>query len=326
MKKFVLIILIVLSAVCTPVFSKGYEKVDRIVQNYPNSFSNPDQLAKRINRDFNNPEEKTRAIFTWIALNIAYDIKALNYKPQRISFSYTSEEEKIYKLEKINEELAVQTLRRKRAVCQGYSTLFKYLCDLVSVECIVIPGSSKSRKGDIGKFPGRSDHAWNAVLINDEWKLIDVTWGAGYANENSSQFVPSFNDHFFFTPPDKFSLNHYPEDPAWLLTNISKETFANLPLYYFSFNNKDVEVAEPKTGNIPIPKNKIIRFVLKNSKNESVAVKFDNEKYGKLVQPRINNDYCFYEIEYKKNTNTFLTVFVNKQSFVTFKVSSEYNK
>ena len=320
MKKFTFLILIIISIANIPLFSKDYEKVDRIVQNYPNSFSDPDQLAKLINRDFKLPEEKARAIFTWIALNIDYDIKALNSKPEIISFSYSTQEEKLFREQKIEEDLAIQTLRKGKAVCQGYSTLYKYLCDLASIECVIVPGTSKTRKTDIGKLPRNNDHTWNAVKINNEWKLIDVTWGAGYTNENATRFIPAFNDYYFFTSPYKFFLNHYPEDSAWLLIDISKETFANLPLYYSSFYKLNVEVVEPQKGIILISKNESIKLVLKNSKNELVSMKFENDKYSKLVQPKNENEFSFYEIRYEKNANTYLTVYINTRSFVTFKV------
>jgi len=321
-KKLGLIILLVLSTVSTPVFSKGYEKVDRIVQNYPDSFSNPDQLARLINRDFTFPEEKARAIFTWIALNIEYDINALNTKPERISFSYSTEEEKLFKLQKIKEDLAIRTLRRGKGVCQGYATLFQQVCDLVSLECTIISGSSKTRKTDIGKLPQRNDHAWNAVKIDGEWRLIDVTWGAGYSNGSPSKFIPSFNDFFFFTPPDKFFLNHYPEDPVWLFTDDSPEIFADLPLYYSSFKNTDIEVKEPRNGVINTSGKSAIRIVLKNIRKETVSIKFDNEKYAVPVQPKIKNDFRIYDFEYNRKTNTYLTVFINTVSFVTFKIQT----
>ena len=40
-----------------------------------------------------------------------------------------------------------------------------------------------------------SDHEWNAVMIGNNWCLIDVTWGAGsIVNE---QFQPSYTDYYF---------------------------------------------------------------------------------------------------------------------------------
>ncbi|MGK4568754.1 hypothetical protein [Flavobacterium sp. 3HN19-14] len=53
--------------------AQDFQKVDGLVKTYPKSFSSPDDLAIRINEDFTRDDEKVRAIYTWMALNIAYD-------------------------------------------------------------------------------------------------------------------------------------------------------------------------------------------------------------------------------------------------------------
>jgi len=100
----VVLLIIILSFINTSAFSNNFEKTDRIVKNYPHSISNPNQLAKLINRDFEMPEDKARAIYTWIATNIVYDIKALKARPKIIHYLYCSDEEKIYRERKIMED------------------------------------------------------------------------------------------------------------------------------------------------------------------------------------------------------------------------------
>ena len=301
-------------------FSQDYEKVDSIVRNYPNSFSNPAKLAELINENFNLPEEKARAIFTWIALHIEYDVKALNSPPKSTSYSYSSQEEMLEKERKIMENLAKSTLKKSKAVCHGYSTLFKYLSDLVSLECEIVVGTAKTKERDIGKIPRGSDHAWNAVKINNEWKLIDATWGAGFINENATLFIPEFKDFYFFLTPEKFSLGHYPKDTSWIFTEMSPEAFANLPLYYSTYFEMDIEVVEPQSGIIELSDNETFKLKLKNSKHDLVQLKFANEKNSEWIIPKIENEFFLYEIEYKKSTNTYLTVYVNTKAFMIIKV------
>ncbi len=316
----IVLIIIILSLINTSVFSNNYEKTDRIVKSYPSYISNPDQLVKLINRDFQLPEDKARAIYTWIATNIVYDIKALKTGPKIIHYMYFSDAEKVYREQKIMDDLVMRTLGAGKATCQGYSTLFKHLCNLVDLECIVISGISKTRKSDIGIIPATNNHSWNAVKIDEEWKLIDVTWGAGYLNENSDKFIPAFNDNFFFASPARFYLNHYPDDQSGLIRTMSREIFVNLPLYYPGFNKSYIEVAEPETGIIKVSKKGYIDLSLRNITNESVSIKFDNEKNGIIVYPEIKDQYLYYEISYKKNENTYMTVFINNALFVTFKI------
>jgi hypothetical protein len=62
----------------------------------------------------------------------------------------------------------------------------------------------------------RSNHAWNAVLIDSMWQLLDVTWASGYMTY-ADQFVKRYDEYYFLTPPEKFIVHHYPDDLRWTL-------------------------------------------------------------------------------------------------------------
>ena len=59
-------------------------------------------------------------------------------------------------------------LVRGVAVCEGYSKAMKLLCDLSSLECVVVNGKSKCG----GSLEG---HAWNIVKVDGEYCHLDVT-------------------------------------------------------------------------------------------------------------------------------------------------------
>ena len=54
-----------------------------------------------------------------------------------------------------------------RAVCEGYSSAFQLLMDMIGVECITVRGESNA---------DRDPHAWNMVRLDGEWYCVDVTW------------------------------------------------------------------------------------------------------------------------------------------------------
>lgn len=56
-----------------------------------------------------------------------------------------------------------------KAVCEGYTRLFQYLCYQTGINSVFINGESKS-----------DGHAWNAVKLNNEWYHIDTTWDDGH--------------------------------------------------------------------------------------------------------------------------------------------------
>lgn len=136
--------------------------------------------------------DKTRAIYTWIASNIGYDIEKFYSGSKSYSFSYSSEAEKIAKEKEIKDNLVKTTLKKRKGVCQDYSTLFKELCDLSDIECVIISGSSKTNLNDIGKEPTISDHAWNAVKLDGQWHLIDATWGQEMLILEQESLIGSF--------------------------------------------------------------------------------------------------------------------------------------
>lgn len=52
-----------------------------------------------------------------------------------------------------------------RALCEGYSKAFAYLCQSIGVPCICIVGSGNGE-----------NHMWNMVRIDGKWYHVDVTW------------------------------------------------------------------------------------------------------------------------------------------------------
>ena len=70
-------------------------------------------------------------------------------------------------------------LVERKAVCDGLAYTYKYMCDLLNLPCVVVIGSTDGLTGDIG-------HAWNLVPIDDNWKLVDVTYDLYLTEKNES--------------------------------------------------------------------------------------------------------------------------------------------
>ncbi len=305
-----------------PVSAQDFAKVDTKVKSYPNSFSDIDKFAEKVSNDFSRDDEKARAIFTWIALNVRYDLAAYGVNERPVAYSFKTEAEKLEKQRKFKEELAHKTLKTKKGVCQGYSTLFAQVADRVRLETVIIPGSSKSHIAHIGKQPGKSDHAWNAVKINGDWKLIDVTWAAGAATGNPPKFEFNFNDKYFFTDPDVFFLNHFPDDKRWLLTNKTESDFANLPLYYGNYLMGGYEFVTPFLGTLTNLKSNIIPFKIKNLKpGDRVAYYLSNKKIFKEVHPVLNGETAEFEVQLENNANGYITIYINQQSVAAYRIN-----
>ena len=71
------------------------------------------------------------------------------------------------------------TLTRRKAFCQGYAELLQKMCQIAGVPCEVISGYGRGFGFPIGQAENvrQSNHAWNAVKIQEHWHLVDVYLG-----------------------------------------------------------------------------------------------------------------------------------------------------
>ncbi len=55
-------------------------------------------------------------------------------------------------------------LVRKKALCEGYTKAFSYLCNLAGIENTIVTGKTTV------------PHMWNMVKVDESWYHVDVTW------------------------------------------------------------------------------------------------------------------------------------------------------
>ena len=155
-----------------------------------------DSIALYLGRDLTSNEERARAIFRWVTENIDYDAGA--FYGSRLGIPLQTPE---------------AVLRRRRAVCDGYAALVWALGHELGLEVTIIEGWAKGAAAN-GSIR-RGTHAWNAVRIGDEWRLIDATWGAGDLIDR--HFVRRVRDFYFFADPERLAFSHLPRDARWQL-------------------------------------------------------------------------------------------------------------
>jgi len=124
---------------------------DRVQSDDPRIIS----LAKEITKDAQSDEEAFIAIYTYVAATVRYDNASLK------DGSYAN---KMYD--------AVSVIDNPVAVCMGYSNLLAALSRAYGIRTKIIYGTAIMSYGPAA-------HAWNEVLINDEWRMADSTWDEG---------------------------------------------------------------------------------------------------------------------------------------------------
>ncbi len=247
--------------------AQNLERVDALVLSYTKQFSSPKQLADQISKDFETDIERVRAAYTWIAYHVQYDIQEGNFP----SYSYVSEEDRIVKEQKYAAKLSKRVITKKKAVCEGYSYLFKTVCESLQIKTTVVTGASKTLSRDIGRRYN-SDHAWNIVTIDNQKYFIDVTW-ASTLNMSKADI----NYYYFMTSPELFILDHYPDiySNSLLDTKISKKEFLENPLLY-DYTPTKVKLIYPFEG-----------VLIKNKKH---AFKFDVTEPVTWIQAKMGKE------------------------------------
>lgn len=193
-----------------------------------------DSVVCAIGRLFSKEEDKVRAFYTWIALNISYDSERLkNYKEKAMGWNY---------MQKDSSQVAEVVFRNKKAVCEGFSLLLNKFCKSSNIRSQMVIGYTKTPDGEV-VFDIL--HAWNAVKIDSTWQLLDITWSNGYVGLYGI-YHKYFSDKYFMSKSPDFLKDHLPMDPMWQLTTnpVTKSYFfkTDTTKKYFSnsvFNYND---------------------------------------------------------------------------------------
>lgn len=310
------------SQVTDPI-TADYSAIDAHALELDGKYREIDKLANDLANGLTEDYEKVRAIFTWIAANIDYDVKAFHKGSAPIRFTYSTEEELQQLLAEENERIVREVLKNRMGVCDGYSRLFLTLCERSGIEAETIDGYGRNTlevRG--GSVVDNSNHTWNAVRINERWYLLDPTWASGYTDPAVSRFTRKFREGFYLTPPEKFIYDHFPEDSRWQLLekNVSWSEFVNFPLVKGGFLEYNISDCKPEEGTIRIKSGRSIAFEFtSDQKIEEILVHQSDERYSSKADfEKMGNRYLFHHTMEKRG-NYVITLFVNGEATLMYR-------
>jgi len=229
--KFSIVIFFILAFLNTinaqePNFSQ-YGEIDRQVKKTPDSLSNNImRLHHYLDSIGNDDQEKIRAFYMWIITNIKYKDQVELMFDKNMLFYMGSN----------NCSSPVCVLKKKKAVCEGFSKLFQFFCQQSGIEAYSI-GGYISKKGIL---QDRATHSWNVVKINNEWRFFDLTWA--YAILEYTGIKRTTNE-FYMVSPYEFILSHLPLVPMW--------QFLDTPVPIGVFNRGDEQINKYLTETQP---------------------------------------------------------------------------
>jgi hypothetical protein len=196
-----------------------------------------------LQEQFPDKKQRVKAIHDFVALRLVYDQDALEKILRRDYRNVPSQE-------------AEAVFAAKTGVCEGYAKLMSALGKAANIELKYVTGYIRdaSRRVAVGSdasvkaaLEGYA-HAWNAVLLDGEWFLIDTTW------DDPTGATKPVRSTYLFTPPKLFAYDHLPEDPAWqlVMNPISEGDFARLPMLSPEIGRYGLQLESPNRSQVSV--------------------------------------------------------------------------
>ncbi|MEE0913145.1 MAG: transglutaminase domain-containing protein [Ruminococcus sp.] len=160
-------------------------------------------------------------------INSKSDIKKIrylhNYLLKNVSYNYDA----LSNPDAFPESFGIDgALIQKKAVCEGVSKTFKFLCDKIGVDCLIVGG-----KASLESIGHDLSHAWNIVKIQNQYTHVDVTWDIGV-----SQLCKRNRYDYFCVPDSWISIDHdYDEMPICI--SCENTYFYNKKVLFNSITN-----------------------------------------------------------------------------------------
>ena len=125
-------------------------------------------LAERLTKDKETDKEKVEAVYKYITENIKYDYNKIN----TISTDFVPNIE--------------DTILTSKGICYDYSALFAGILRSQGIHTKLVKGY----KSDLTAY-----HAWNEVLIDGNWVIIDTTYDAALNRVKEQSMIKQVNEY-----------------------------------------------------------------------------------------------------------------------------------
>lgn len=174
-------------------YCSGYVSVKKDIVLHKEILAELQQLSDEICISSENDYDKVKAIAYYVAENIYYNEVAAESSVTADTIS----------LENV--------LNTKTATCAGYSNLFSALCNMQEIYSVNLRGGTYMKDYETSEhlLNVPTNHEWNAVLLDDKWHFIDVTWLSNNVfTEIGYEESDNFDDQYFDIPLEEMSYEH----------------------------------------------------------------------------------------------------------------------
>ena len=294
---------------------KQYENVDLYVKKLgPLPLLNLASIADTLTQNFTDNALKSRAIFSWIANNIALDPKAVRYNDNKNT-------------------LPENVILNRKTTPLGFSTLVQEMCSLADIRCLTVDGYTKFNTDQISEIPDELNYTWNVIQLGtspSNWYYVDAAKAAGSVDKKFTIFSPLYSDGYFFSEKNTFNLDHFPDNNAWMLGSGSKtvKAFFDLPIIETGSYIYKTQTFFPLQGFIKSNTTKATSFTIKlqNSSEISNVSVIIGEGASQSKPERVNytnnNGEIKFNYIFKKEDEYPFSILINGTKILTYKIES----
>lgn len=187
------------------------DKNSRFINNLPPMVTSVTLATTYVCRPYRSDVQRLRAIFVWVA--------------EQVNWEEDFEGE-------VDTRRVIQT---RRGCAEEYAVLVHEMCAAIGIHSEIVRGYRKT-PGEVPEtsMMPRSNHWWNAVLVDDEWRMMDCCLASPsnprrglYSNAGSG----TAEFWWFLTRPTELCWTHIPEHHAQqhICPPVAHETLLNLP-------------------------------------------------------------------------------------------------
>ncbi|KXH43365.1 variant SH3 domain-containing protein [Colletotrichum nymphaeae SA-01] len=206
------------------------DKNSRFVASFPPTTTAQSLATTYVCRPYRSDVQRLRAIFTWVSEKLVWEEDFEGGVDTR------------------------RVLQSKRASAEEYAVIVYEMCSAVGIQCEVIRGYLKT-PGEIPEhnIMPRANHWWNAVLVDNDWRMIDCCMASpSYPRRHlySSASNSAADFWWFLTRPTELCWTHIPEHHTQqhMCPPQAHEVLLNLPCACPPFFKNTLEMVDYNTA------------------------------------------------------------------------------
>lgn len=282
------------------------------------------QLTKILVSPFSADADKARAIYTWIAGNIALDIKKY-LKGETISSTIVSGSKPGNDADP--DDNLNRILKKKKGLPADYANLFLRMCNITGIKATVVKGTCRMNPRLAGRIIKVSNDYWNAVFFDGEWYIADAFSGSGEIDRTKKKFIRKFRGEFFQIKPEIAIMSHFPESDhnQFLFTRVKREDMNKLPVPGYGFFKFGVSDLSPESGLINSTKQSGLLIKMKFRESPDKIMMVEGPRRTEIKSFKSDDGYSFLGIELGTKRNRIITISGNTgdevYDIITYKVN-----